>query len=229
MISDADTRQAVKASFPFLAQSSADQRQEFFRTASLTHLPAGRILAMPGDPCHHMVLVVAGQLRIYRTTNSGREITLYRISAGQGCVLTAACLMGDQSFPAIAETWCEVEVVLVPAVDARRWISGWPEWGSFVFGLVAQRLAHVIEMLEEVAFERTNVRIAHYLLARTSESEKTLNITHQQIADDLGTSREIVSRIVKAFESSGLVTTSRAMISILDRRGLMAVGSGGQR
>ena len=224
MIEDPELRRRLGALFPFLEDSVDDQRSDFFARASLARLPDGRMLAAPGDECGQLMLVVQGRLRIYRTTPEGREITLYRLTNGESCVLTAACIMSHEGFPAMAETVGEVEALLIPAADARRWLGCWPAWCTFIFRLVSQRLAEVIVLLEEVAFERMNVRIAHYLLALT-EADAVLHTTHQRIADDLGTSREVVSRIVKAFESSGLIEVSRRTIVVRDRPHLEAIGS----
>ena len=182
------------------------------------------MIAAPGDECGRLMLIVEGRLRIYRTTPDGREITLYRLASGESCVLTAACIMSHEAFPAMAETIGDVEALLIPADDARRWLTGWPAWCTFIFRLVSQRLTEVIVLLEEVAFERMNVRIAHYLLELTA-GEPVLQSTHQRIADDLGTSREVVSRIVKAFETSGLIETSRGTIVVRDRSRLRAIGA----
>ncbi len=224
MIDDPAQRARLIRLFPFLGESTADARQAFFASASCVHLPDGRILAMPGDECGQLMLVVRGRLRIYRTTADGREITLYRLSAGESCVLTAACIMSHEGFPAMAETMGEVEALMIPGDDARRWLTHWPAWCAFIFKLVSQRLAEVIAMLEEVAFERMNVRIAHYLLELTTD-DTTLRTTHRRIADDLGTSREVVSRIVKSFEASGILETARGTIVVRDRQRLAAIGS----
>ena len=224
MIEDPGLRDRLCRLFSFLEDADDERKSDFFARARLTRLPAGRMLASPGDECGRLMLVVEGGLRIYRTTPEGREITLYRLTSGESCVLTAACIMSHEGFPAMAETVGEVEALLVPAMDARRWLGCWPAWCTFIFRLVSQRLAEVIVLLEEVAFERMNVRIAHYLLELTTDSA-VLHTTHRRIADDLGTSREVVSRIVKGFESSGLIAASRKTITVIDRPRLMAIGS----
>ncbi len=222
MITEEKTRQRLAELFPFLQTPSAEH-EEFFRQATFATLPEGQTIAFPGEPCARFILILQGTLRVYRTTDSGREITLYRLSAGESCVLTAACIMSNQGFPALAETETAIEAVLIPATEARNWLTRWPAWCTFTFALVSQRLADVISMLEEVAFQRMNVRIAHYLLSLSGEQSETLHLTHQQIAADLGTSREVVSRILKSFEKTGLLQASRKSLRIIDRKRLQAL------
>ncbi len=226
MISDSRTRQQLQTLFPFLADSQQPLRDDFFRHASRIHLPAGQTIAYPGDECAQFILIISGHLRIFRATDNGREITLYRLGTGESCVLTAACIMGRQGFPAEARSTSPIDAVTIPAQQARNWLTSWPAWCTFTFGLVSQRLAEVIAMLEEVAFQRMNVRIAHYLLTLSTSDENPLHITHQQIADDLGTSREVVSRIIKSFEREHLLRASRKTISIIDRQRLLALNQG---
>jgi len=223
MIDDPESRRQLMRTFPFLAEADDTQRGDFFRRATRIRLPGGRMLAAPGDECGQLALVVRGHLRVYRTTAEGREITLYRLTSGESCVLTAACIMSHEGFPAIAETVDEVDALMIPAADARRWLVGWPAWCTFIFRLVSQRLSEVIVLLEEVAFERMNVRIAHYLV-ELGDRDAPLHTTHQRIADDLGTSREVVSRIIKGFETSGLIEAGRGTIVIRDRARLRAIG-----
>lgn len=205
--------------FAWLGKGGAAFRDGFFRSAQLMQIPAGHEIAAEGSECGQLALVVSGKVRVYKVAESGRELTLYRIGEGDSCVLTAACVISNTPFPAIAMTENEVEALIVPAALARTWMTESNEWSGFVFGLVSMRLADVIAVLEEVAFHRMDERIAAYLIALASQGE-TLTITHHEIASDLGTTREVVSRILKAFEGRGLVSGVRGKLTVTDLAGL---------
>lgn len=206
---------------PLLREAGPGFRAEFFRAASLAHLPRGAVIAMEGDACARLALLIAGRVRVYKTAATGKEITLYHIGEGDSCVLTASCIMSHTPFPAIAETQTDVDAVLIPEAQTRAWMTE-PAWCAFIFGLVSKRLADVIAVLEDVAFQRMDARIAAYV-ARLAGASPVLSITHHEIAAELGTSREVVSRILKEFESRGLVKVGRGELRVTDRDRLEAL------
>ncbi|MCC6303189.1 MAG: Crp/Fnr family transcriptional regulator [Gammaproteobacteria bacterium] len=211
----------VTECLPLLRDASPEFRAGFFRVAGLARLPRGAVIAMEGDACERLALLVAGRVRVYKTAASGKEITLYHIGEGDSCVLTAACIMSATPFPAIAEAQTDVDAVLIPAAQARAWM-GDPAWCAFVFGLVSKRLADVIAVLEDVAFQRMDARIAA-CVSRLAGGAPVLNITHHEIAAELGTSREVVSRILKDFEGRGLVKVGRGELRVTDPARLKAL------
>lgn len=158
-------------------------------------------------------------MRVYKVGENGRELTLYRLEASESCVLTASCILSNSHFPALAVTETAVRAALIPAPILRRWTEQYGIWREYVFGLMAQRLATVITTVEEIAFRRVDVRIANFLVQHSSN---TLAITHQEIAAELGTAREVVSRILKDYEREQLVALSRGTITILNRPALHA-------
>lgn len=211
----------VTGCLPLLRGASPEFRADFFRAATLAHIPRGAVIAMEGDACARLALLIAGKVRVYKAAPAGREITLYHIGAGDSCVLTASCIMSETPFPAIAEAQTEIDAVLIPAAQARAWMTE-PAWCAFVFGLVSKRLADVIAVLEGVAFQRMDARIAAYV-CRLADEAAVLNITHHEIAAELGTSREVVSRILKEFENRGLVKVGRGELHVTDRDRLRAL------
>jgi CRP/FNR family transcriptional regulator len=132
-------------------------------------------------------------------------------------VLTASCILSDINFPAFAVTEVETEALMVPTSFVNKWIAENTIWQKFIFSLVAKRLADVIEVVEEVAFKKLDSRIAKQLLYMGASNQNTIQITHQQLAGELGTSREVISRILKDFEHQGIIDVLRGKISILDR------------
>lgn len=213
--------QRIINAFPALEAGGEAFRKAFFENAVLANLPPGQGIAGEGQACTQLALVLSGRARVYKLADSGREITLYRIKEGESCVLTASCIMSDNRFPAIAETETAVEAIIVPADKARAWMHTSPAWSAFIFSLISRRLADVIMVLEEVAFQRMDTRIAGYLMALIDQGRNSpLHLTHHQIAADLGSSREVVSRVLKDLEGRGLVKVARGEIALIDPEGL---------
>ena len=213
MIESLQQRERLLARFPMLSEATADFQIAFFSHASMVHIPQGHAIATEGSVCGQLALVISGQVRVYKLGESGREITLYRIREGDSCVLSASCIMSDTPFPAIAESETEVDALLVSSSMARDWMSQSKPWCSFIFGLISKRLVDVITVLEEVTFLRMDERVAAYLIALAGQGLKH-QITHQQIAADLGTTREVVSRILKTFEGQGYINAARGCLEI---------------
>lgn len=223
-----DSRQQDRAVsvFSFLRDADETFRTAFFETARSHRIDAGQFVAMEGDACRALPLVLDGQARVYKMGARGREITLYRIAPGESCILTASCILGDRSFPAFARADHDVAMALVPAGTVRRWMDRHPAWRSFVFQLIAQRLTAVIETVDAVTFQRLDARLAAYLLRQADASEvdasevDAVRATHEAIALELGSSRAVISRQLKTFEREGLVTLGRGVITVHDPDGL---------
>ena len=179
---------------------------------SLTHK---QVLVRPGNECAYLPFVLKGTLRIYKTSESGKELTLYRIEQGESCILTATCILSGGSFPAIAEAEGATDIMLLPSRLLVSLVEEHAEWRKFVFGLYSQRLEIVLALVEEVAFYHVDTRIAAYLVKSAKGRQNVVSRTHAEIASELGTSREVVTRILKDFEVDGLITTLRGRIRIL--------------
>jgi len=207
--------------FPGLC--SASLLNEIQQSALPAQLPQGATICHLGQECTHLALVFRGSARIYQLAESGREITLYRVGPGEACILTASCIMSRQNFPAIAVCEAPTEGVLIPAHKLDEWMGAYPDWRQFVWTLMADRLSNVLCLLEEVTFRRVDQRISSYLLQKAEEQRApALAMTHQAIADDIGTSREVVSRILKDLEHRGALTLSRGRVD-LDVRKLQTI------
>jgi len=223
VITDKTLEKQLQERFGFLQECDAQHYKEFLQTAFLAHLKKGQSICSQGSACEHLALILNGSARIYKLGENGREITLYRIGAGKSCILTASCIVSHQPFPAYAECEEDLDVVLIPAGTLHRWMAESSAWRDYVFGLVAQRMADIISLVEEVVFSRVDRRIASYLLKRHhADNQPIIQATHQEIASDLGTSREVVSRILKDFEIRNLITVARGAIKLLDIKNLEA-------
>jgi CRP/FNR family transcriptional regulator len=218
MLDQEQYRRTVR-SLPFLQEADAELVRAFRRSAFLAHIPTGRDVFLQGDPVDNIALLISGIVRVYKIGESGREITLYRFGLGESCILTANAILSRQSFPAIATVERDAEAIMIPADTFRRWIGRYELWRSFVFDLLSQRLTSVLEIVDQVTFRRMDARVASLLLNR-SRRRRPIQITHQEIADELGSSREVISRILKSLADEGLVNTSRGQIELLDTHSL---------
>lgn len=185
---------------------------ELLSSGQVKTFPAGMNIYSEGDACSAIAFVLSGEVRVYKTGETGREITLYEIGPGETCILNASCLLSGTSYPANAVTSAEGSMLLVPAPEFRRMMAEHEQPRDFVFALLSQRLSLVMELIEEVAFARMDQRLMDYLVEK-SENNK-LETTHQKIASSLGTSREVVSRLLKDFERRRLVSLSRNSITL---------------
>jgi CRP/FNR family transcriptional regulator len=204
---------------PFLSALTRDQIDAFCGVASWVQIPKGRDVFAEGDRTESLALVLAGTVRVYKIGETGREITLYRFGHGESCVLTANAILSHHSFPAIATVEADVEAVTVPAASLREWVGVSPVWREFVFELFSQRLSAIMSIVEEVAFRRMDARLASYLLERAANTNP-IHCTHQEIAADLGSSREVVSRLLEDFAKTGALTVSRGMVELTNANAL---------
>ena len=201
-------------SFPFFSSLSPRSREEILFHAVSKKLAHKQVLASGGAECAFLPFVLDGTLRIYKASEAGREITLYRIEQGESCILSATCILNGGSFPAIAEAEGETLVVLLPARLLARLVEDNPQWRQFLFGLYAKRLENVLTLIDEVVFHHMDARLAAHLVRQAGARQKAVTTTHGEIAAELGTSREVVTRILADFEADGLIATARGRISI---------------
>lgn len=176
--------------------------------------PVGTHLYWEGDSCSGIAFLLSGSVRVYKSGENGREITLYEIGPGETCILNASCILGNSAYPANAVTVIAGELVLIPADDFRGLLGSHETLRDFVFSLLSERLGEIMELVNEVAFRRMDERITEYLIEKSGAG--LLMATHQKIASDLGTSREVVSRLLKDFERQGRVLLGRNEIRLLD-------------
>ncbi|EGV51788.1 Crp/Fnr family transcriptional regulator [Candidatus Endoriftia persephone str. Guaymas] len=221
MISDPQTIAQIRQRFPFLPEPEDELMRHFLAHSNLVRLDPQQPICQEGMQCSHLALVLSGTARVFKLGENGREITLYRVGPGESCILTASCIISQRPFPAFAVCEEALEAVVIPAAEIQQWMERYPPWRAYLFGLVSERLGDVISIIEAIAFQRVDRRIASLLLKRaTSGNSRQIHLTHQEIASDLGTSREVVSRILKEFESRGMIHASRGHIDLSDLKAL---------
>jgi CRP/FNR family transcriptional regulator, anaerobic regulatory protein len=201
------------AAFPVFRNAKGDLVQNLVAAGRFQSIPAGTRIYTEGDDCQGIAFVLSGEIRIYKIGESGREITLYEIGPGETCILNASCILSGSTYPADAIAASDASVLLVPSADFHRFVTAHEEMRVFVFSLLSRRLATVMELVEEVAFGRMDQRLLDYLIEKSEGGR--LETTHQNIANDLGTSREVVSRLLKDFERKRQIRLSRNLITLL--------------
>lgn len=218
---DQEQYERIARALPLLQRAEAGLVREFQQTAFFARIPVGRDVFIEGDRVDAIALLISGMVRVYKMGETGREITLYRFGDGESCILTANAILSRKSFPAIATVEREAEAVMVPAESFRDWINRYDAWREFVFELLSERLSTVMAVVDEVAFHRMDTRVAALVLQRSS-LPGPIHVTHQEIAAELGSSREVISRILEDFAARGLIRTERGAIEILDLEALRA-------
>lgn len=215
----AELRRRLLGSFPLFADLPQARLDALLAEAQLLHSPAGGILFDANQPCRGFPLVLDGSVRVTKTAPNGREILLYRVEPGQSCILSGGCLLGhsDYSAAGIAET--DVELLSIPPAPFNELMLQFEPFRRYVFGMYGERLSEVMELVEEVAFRQLDMRLAQLLIRRGPVIEDT----HQGIADELGSVREIVSRLLRSFEQRGWVRLERERVTVLDPKALSAL------
>lgn len=218
MISEAEFQQ-LAAAFPFVEAISQDARETLLSAGVRVALAKGQYAFGMGSMCESFLLLTEGSVRV-ATSMEDRRLLLYRVSRGESCILTTSCIMGGEKYPADGIIESDAVAIALPEKAFHRLLQAAPPFREFVFSTFSSRIANFVRLLQEVAFKKLDRRIAKHLLGLQTES-----ITHQAIASELGTVREIVSRILKSFESDGLIALSRNRVSIVDRSRLEAVAN----
>lgn len=211
--------ESLPKNIPELTEASDEFRNELKRNATRISLPAGSTVCQQGNMCEHLPIILGGRARVFKLSENGKEITLYRIEESESCVLTASCIMSGLSFPAIAITEQPTDALIIPASRVTRWFEDYPVWRQFIFKMVSLRLSSILTVIEEVAFQRMDSRLANYLLNTAGEVD-SIHTTHQQIADELGTAREVITRLLKDLEADGKLALQRGLIHLVDKKAL---------
>lgn len=200
--------------FPGLRTLDPQVARPLVEAAQVVRLPAGTRIFGPGQAPEAYLLLIEGVVRVQQVSEQGREIVLYRVQGGESCALTTACLMGYEAYQAegIAET--DIEAVAIPRATFDDMIGKSTEFRRFVFTAFSQRVTNLFSIIEEVAFSRIDVRLASRLLDLMNAS-RHIELTHQQLAAELGTAREVISRQLTEFQRRGWIATQRGSIEIL--------------
>lgn len=205
--------------FPGLRQLEDTVRKTLVERSRIIQVPKDTVVFGPGKAPDNLLLLVDGTLRVQQLSESGREIVLYRVHAGESCVLTTACLLAYEEYSAEGITETDVEAVAIPKTVFDDLIASSAAFRRFVFTAYSKRITDLFLVIEEVAFRRVDIRLAQKLL-ELAGGGNSVQATHQQLATELGTAREVVSRLLQEFQRRGWVALSRGSVELTDRGGL---------
>ena len=210
--------------YPVLNSLPPEALAELCRPTGLLRMPVGAEVFTEQQACQGFPLLLSGTIKVVKTAPSGREMLLYRVESGGSCIITSCCLLGhtDYSARGIAETPLLMRVL--PVAFFEKQVAENSSFRRFVFHLFAERIAELMQLVEEVAFHRLDQRLAKLLLGKN----EPIRVTHQALAEELGSVREIVSRLLKGFAAQGLVVLGREQIELLDREGLNQLADAGR-
>ncbi|MBI5435539.1 MAG: Crp/Fnr family transcriptional regulator [Nitrosomonadales bacterium] len=209
---DSNTQDLLLQLYPMLRELPATQLEDLLANATAMRLPAGTVVFDENQPCQGFPLLLSGSIRIIKAAASGRELQLYRVSPGESCILTSSCLLGHAQYHARGIVEQEVELVALPPSTFRALLSAHEPLRDYIFSLFSERLTDLMQLVSAVAFQKLDQRLAALLLAKPNP----IRTTHQALADELGSVREIVSRLLKNFAEQGWVKLGREQIEVVN-------------
>lgn len=206
------------ASFKELDQLPAAMRKSLLRDSQKLNFPAGTRLFGPGQPAGHLLLLISGKVRVTQVSDSGREVVLYRVGAGESCVLTSACMLAydDLATEGVAET--DIEAIGISRATFDEMMALSSDFRGFVMRAWSRRVTDLLSLIDDIAFQRIDLRLATRLLALAEDD--TVHATHQQLATELGSVREVISRTLSEFQRRGWIEQARGEVRLIDRPAL---------
>lgn len=205
--------------FPFIGAMTPDQHKRFLSVAHFPVLEAGDVAYEEESPCPNYLMCIEGRTRIFKTNEAGRQMLLYNVEDGATCVLTTQCLLSRTNFPAESVAERRTLLAAIPASWFYTFVAEIPAFRDFVLSDYTKLLGSMFSFVDALAFQTTEQRLAGRMLVDAGET-MVVDKTHQQLASDIGSVREIVSRHMSDWERRGWVSTSRGQVKIIDRAAL---------
>jgi CRP/FNR family transcriptional regulator len=218
---DSDTREQVLRSYPMLRELPADTLAALMADATHMKVPAGAMMFDEHQPCMGFPLLLSGSARVIKAAPNGRELHLYYVLPGEACILTSSCLLGKTHYQARGLVQTDLELVVLRPATFRALFSTSESFREHVFSRFSERLSDLLELVAAVTFQKLDQRLARTLAARPSP----IRTTHQALADELGSLREIVSRLLKNFADQGWVQLGREQIEVVDAPALQRLAA----
>ena len=208
----------ILKSFPELAKIADEYGKQILQSAKQLTIPAGVTVFTQGDECGQYLLVCEGSVKVMQSSAEGREIVLYRVQNYESCVLTTTCLLSKERYSANGITETDVTALVISASDFQQGLQQSKGLRDFIFSQYSKRLGELLHLVNALAFECLDVRLAQCLLQQASKNH--VKATHQALASEIGSTREVISRRLKEFEHLGWVTLHRGAIEICDAKRL---------
>jgi CRP/FNR family transcriptional regulator len=207
----------IAETFPELRHAPASTLERIARYGTYRKVQPGSVMFSERTPCGGFPLVLSGSVRVVQRYANGRELQLYRIKAGESCLLSGTCLLGKTDYAASGIAEERLELLVVPAPEFHALVAEDEVFRTYVFSLYGERIATLLNLVEAIAYQKLDQRLAALLLAHADSGSPTIHATHQALADELGSVREIVTRLLRSFEDRGWVELGRERIVVLDR------------
>ncbi|MGL5718156.1 MAG: Crp/Fnr family transcriptional regulator [Paraclostridium sp.] len=214
-------------SYPFLNELDYDSIQIIKQSLIIKDFDMDFAILNEGEQCLGFSLILKGIIRVYRISEKGKEVTLYKLSKGDTCYLSMSCMLSNKSYPAFAEVVESTKIAFIPNSIFKKYIYDTLGFQKYMVSNLFEKYTEIIKLLEEVAFDRMDSRIAKYLLVTSKETNNSayIYLTQEKISNDLGTSREVVSRILSDFKNKEIISSSRGKITIINKDKLESIST----
>ena len=194
----------------------SDLVKEIEDSGNLKHFEAGETIVNMDSYIKHIPVVISGSIKVIRTEEDGREILLYYLTPGESCIVSILSGMKNETSKIKAIVEENADIMLIPADKAKEWVKKYPDWTEFIFDLYQKRFEELLDVVNSVAFQKIDARLLHLIKQKTQlYNSKEISVTHQQLADELGITREATSRVLKQMEKDQLLVLSRNKIALL--------------
>ena len=205
--------------FKGLSRLPDDIRAELVAGSKIVSVPAGTQIFAPGQTADNLWLLLDGTVRVQQRSETGREVFLYRVHAGESCVLTTACMLAFEDYSADGTAETDVTAVAIPRQTFDDLVAKSPVFREFVFTAYSRRITDLFTLIDDIVFQRMDVRLAARLL-ELADAEGIVRATHAVLATELGTAREVISRTLSEFQRRGWVEQARGEVRLVGRTGL---------
>lgn len=207
--------------YPDLRPFVDENALQFVNQAAIMNFDRGTLLFSESSPCTNFMWLIEGTVRVFKNSPEGREMTLYRVEPGDLCLLSLNAMFSQQPYPASAMAVTPIRGLVISAEQFRTFLDRSRAFRDYVILTLTQRLTDIISLVSDIAFRRLDLRLACFLGSQFERSGgRPLRITHSELAQELGTSREVISRILKEFERQQCISLSRGMIHLVSQEGL---------
>ncbi len=203
---------------PFWPELSPEEQDTLKRSVLPSTVPKGTVTHRADQECQGPLLLLSGQLRVYLLSEEGREVTLYRVRAGELCVMSSSCLMDAIVFDVLIEAMEDTQAVTIPSAILSPILQNHPRAELFLYKTASERFSDIMWTMQQILFMGADKRVAHFLwdeMAKTGDM--TIRLTHEEVARFIGSAREVVTKVLKYFVEEGAVALSRGKIEIIDK------------
>lgn len=194
----------------------SELQKEVQSSGYIKNFSSGDVIIDMHSYARSIPVVLTGSIKVIRTDEDGKELLLYYIKPGESCIVSILSAMSQDTAKIKAVVEEDAEIILIPAEKARDWVKKYPEWTDFIFSLYQKRFEELLEVVNAVAFQKIDARLLHLLQQKSQlYNAKEINVTHQQLADELGITREATSRVLKQMEKEEYIKLSRNKILLM--------------